>query len=452
MQHTTDYHELIKLILDNQPYEQLQHRINLLSPAEISDLLEALPYKKRLGIWENLESQVKGEVLTELHEDVQKQLIAESDTYDLVEAIHPLQLDEIADLRQLLPSHVERLVMSKMDGEKRQQYKLVKAYPDDCAGGLMDMDALSVHANNTIEATLKYFRHIREQLEYFPEHMDALFVVDQSHHYLGRVSLKDLVSMPPDTLISEIIDTKLTPIHDQESDMKVAQIFEDEDLISAPVVDEHNVLLGRITIDDIVDVIRLRGEHLAMSSAGLSETTDVFSPILKTVRHRSVWLSINLVIAFFAAWVIGLYTEIIEQKVALAVLMPVVASMGGVVGNQTLTLVIRGIALEQITASNKYHLLFKEIGVGFINGLIWAGVVGAIVYAWQQDWHLMLAFAIAMFMCVLLTATSGALIPLILSKLKIDPALAGSVIMVAVSDVAGFFIFLTTATIIIFGI
>tara|TARA_R110002110_G_scaffold415797_1_gene656204 strand:+ start:26128 stop:27486 length:1359 start_codon:yes stop_codon:yes gene_type:complete len=448
MQHTPEYHTLIKLIIDNHPLEQLQHQIDSLIPAEISDLLEAIPYKKRLHIWEKLDYPIKGEVLTELHEDVQKQIIHETDNADLVEAVRQLQPDEIADLRQSLPEGVEQLIISKMDHETRQQYKVVKGYADNTAGGLMDLDAISVRSETTIDATLRYFRRLRAQRERFPEHMDAIFIVDRENHYLGKVSLKDLVSKVPETLMADIMNTQLIPIKDKESELKVAQKFENEDLISAPVVNESNQLIGRITIDDIVDVIRQQGERLAMSPAGLSETTDVFSPILRTVRHRSFWLGINLIIAFFAAWVIGFYTDIIEQKVALAVLMPVVASMGGVVGNQTLTLVTRGIALDQITSSNKYHLLFKEIRVGLLNGIIWASVVGFIVYAWHHDIHLSLAFSIAMLLSVVLTATAGTLIPLILNKLNIDPAVAGSVLMVAVSDVAGFFIFLSTASII----
>lgn len=438
---------LLKRILDDQPLGNLYHEILALHPAEIGSLLESLPYEKRVMIWAELPPKLQGEVLLQVHDDVSQQLIEISSEENLIAAVKDLQIDEIADLNQNLPKEVVNAVVQAMDSQKRDHYGLVKDYPHDTAGGLMDVDAIAIRSDITIYVAIRYLRMLRKNYQTNPEHLDRVYVVERDNKYMGSVSLKDLVCCPPRTPISQIMNTKRQPILDTTPAKNVAKLFEDQDLISAPVVDENNILIGRITIDDVVDVIREQDEELMMRPAGLKAKTDVFSPVLLTIRYRALWLGINLINSFIAAFTINLFAHSIQKVVALAVLMPVVASMGGVVGNQTLTLVTRGIALDQVTKENKFKLLFKEMKVGLLNGLIWAIVVAGIIFIWKHDVELCLVFSGALILSILLSATAGTLIPIVLEKLKIDPAIAGSVILVAFSDIAGFFIFLSIATV-----
>ncbi len=442
--------QLLKRILAQKLEENINKEILELHPAEIGSLLESLPYERRIAVWEALTPEIQGEVLLQVRKDVTQQLIEISSEERLTAAIKDLQIDEIADLDEFLPQAVIQSLVQDMDTQKREQYNLVKEYPDDTAGGLMDIDAIAIRSDMTIQMTIEHLRILRNNFQTSPEHLDRIYIVSQNNQYLGSVSLKDLICSSPDSFITEIMDSKKRPLLVTMPAKAVAKTFEERDLLSAPVVDQNNILLGRITIDDVVDVIKERNEELLMRPAGLSAKTDVFSPVLSTIRYRSLWLGINLINSLIAAFTISLFEQSIQKIVMLAVLMPVVASMGGVVGNQTLTLVTRGIALDQVTKENKFKLLSKEMIVGLLNGLIWSTVVATFVFIWKQDIKLSLVFGGALILSILLSSTAGTMIPLVLNRFKIDPAIAGSVILVAFSDIAGFLIFLGIATLFLF--
>lgn len=441
---------LIEIILSEQVFSiELKKRINHLHTADIGNLLESLPVDKRLLVWKIINTLKKGEVILEVRGEVRNQLIKASKSSDLVTAVSQLQIDEIADLNKKLPKKVVNAALKYMDKQQRSRYEVVRDYPHDTAGGLMDIDEIAIRSDITIYVALRYLKILRKRQKSMPEHLDSIYVVDRNNKYIGAVSLKDLVSLPYSTQIETITNKKCIPIPVTLSDKKVAQIFEDRDLLSAPVIDEEHHLIGRITVDDVIDVIRREGEHMLMTPIGLNEELDVFSPVLNSVKNRSVWLGVNLINAFVAALTIHLFTNSIEKIVALAILMPITASMGGVVGNQTLTLITRGIALEQITDENLKELLLKEMSVGLINGVFWALIVGFIVYYWMSNFMLSMVCGLAMIFSLFLSTCAGTLIPLFLNKLNLDPALGGSVILVAITDVIGFFIFLSIATLLL---
>lgn len=437
---------LIKAILNNDISRDLKKEINKLHPAEISELIEQLPKEKREPLWKIIPPQLKGEIFLEVHGEVKKYLIKITPESELIKAISNLQLDEIADLDEDLPIKVVNAVIKQMDSRKKEGYESIKTYPHNTAGGLMDLDTISIRPDITISVALRFIRYLRNKYKLLPEHFDSIYIVDNSNKFIGTVSLVELVSLSPDIYINKIVNKKTQALIDTLPSNKVAKIFEDQDLISAPVVDSVNRLLGRITVDDIVDIIRHEGEKLTMRPVGLSEKTDIFDSINRTIKLRSLWYSINLINAFIAALTISFFSDSIDQIVSLAILMPIIASMSGVAGNQTLTLVIRGLALEQITPENQKILFKKELLVGFLNGLIWAFIVIIITYSWMRNFPLSLVFGVSLLLSLFLSTTAGTVIPFFLKKLKIDPALAGSVIMVAISDVAGFFIFLSIAT------
>lgn len=447
----SDVQNLVDAILSEEDLSpDLIELINQLHPADIGDLLESLPVERRKKVWKDIKPYLKGEVFLEVRGQVRDQLIEATKAKDLINAVSKLQIDEIADLDHKLPQKVVNAVVDSMDKQQKIRYQAVKEYPDDTAGGLMDIDDIAIRDDITIYVALRYLRYLRKKYHNkLPEHLDSIYVVDTHNKFLGVVALKDLVSLPNNTLISNITNTDISPVSVETSAKKVAQYFEDLDLLSAPVVDENEQLIGRITVDDVIDVIRQSGEHMMMTPAGLSEKADVFSPVFNSVKYRTVWLCINLVNAFIAALTINLFTDSIERVVSLAVLMPVIASMGGVVGNQTLTLVTRGIALDQITKENVKTLFLKEAGVGVVNGLFWALIVSLIVIIWMQDIPLGVVCGLAMMLSLFLSTCAGTLIPLMLEKLNIDPALGGSVILVAITDVLGFFIFLGIASLIL---
>jgi magnesium transporter len=355
-------------------------------------------------------------------------------------------MDELADLDEDLPISVVDAMVRAMDAQRRGRYEAVRAFPDDSAGGLMDVDATAVRADVTLRAVIRYLRQLRRRAGELPEHLDSVMVIDRGNRYLGVLRLSDAVSLPPETPVSAAMNAGVPAIEVLTPAGKVARLFEDQDLMSAPVVGDDGRLLGRITVDDVVDVMREEAEHDVMSRAGLTESTDMFAPVTRSAPRRAIWLGVNLVNAFIAAWVIGLFEASIEQVVALAVLMPVVASMGGVAGNQTLTLVTRGLALEQVGRSNAWRLLLKEIGVGLLNGLFWAVVVALIAVLWFENTRLAMVFGLALVINLLTGATAGTLVPLLLQRLGIDPALAGGVVLTAATDVVGFFSFLGLAT------
>ncbi|MDA3868365.1 MAG: magnesium transporter [Gammaproteobacteria bacterium] len=442
----TNYQEMLHKALEEGARQTVTELIKGLHPAEIADVLEALPRELRPELWHELPDATRGEVLLEAHGQVRKHLIEASDKEELLAALDTLEMDELADLDAVLPKSVVHAMKQGMDVDQRDRYEAVRSYPDDTAGGLMDIDAASVRADVNLKAVLRYLRRLRSREGELPEHLDSIMVVDDDNTYLGILRLSDVVSLDSETPVSEAMTTGVPAIPVLTPATNVARLFEDRDLISAAVISDSGRLLGRITIDDVVDVMRKEAEHEVMSRAGLTKATDMFGPLIPSVSRRAIWLGVNLVNAFIAAWVIGLFEQSIDKMVALAILMPVVASMGGVAGNQTLTLVTRGIALGQIGRSNARHLLFRELILSLLNGILWALVVAFVVVLWFDNLQLGIVFGSALIINLLMGALAGTLMPLILQRLSIDPALAGGVLLIAATDVVGFMSFLGLAT------
>lgn len=428
--------------LERGTLTQVQLMLNDLHPAEIASILESLPSRKRDLVWDLVDPELDGEVLASVNDEVRLELIKTMETQELVAATEHLEADDLADIFQDLPDVVMQQVLHSLDDQNRRRLEAVLAYPEDSAGGLMSPDMITIRADVPLEVVLRYLRMRGE----IPELTDSLFVVNRYDHFVGMLPLTILLTCPPKQTVSEVLLQNIDPILVTLNANEVAQLFEHHDLVSAPVIDAQGKLVGRITIDDVVDVIREEAEHSLMSMAGLDETDDMFAPVFISSRRRALWLGINLATAFLAAWVIGWFDATIEQVVALAVLMPVVASMGGVAGNQTLTLVIRGLALGQVGRANIRWLLWKELAIGFLNGLLWAAVVALITLFWFGDYRIGLIIALAMVVNLVCASIAGVTIPMILRYFNIDPALAGSVVLTTVTDVVGFFAFLGLAT------
>lgn len=426
-------------------FVRMRRLLASLHPAETAHLLESLPPAERKVCWPIINPELRGEVLSYIGEDVRTGLMTDMDTADLLSATEDLDTDDVVDILQDLPDHIMQEVLRAMDSQRRRRVEAILAYEEDTAGGLMNTDIVTIRSDVTLEVVLRYLRKFGE----LPENTDSLYVIDHKDRYIGSLRLSQLVSRSRSLSVSEVMSHQVEPIPANMSDTEVARRFEKHDLISAPVVDKDNRLLGRITIDDVVDVIRDEAEHSLLSMAGLSEDEDTFAPVKKSVRGRSIWLGINLITAFMAAAVIGLFDTTIEKMVALAVLMPIVASMGGIAGSQTLTLVIRSMALGQLNDKNQRWLLRKEFFVGVINGAIWATVIALLAYIWFGN--LILGFLIGAAIIVNMTAAAlaGVTIPVALKRLGIDPALSGSVLLTTVTDVIGFMAFLGFATLFI---
>lgn len=414
-------------------------------PADIADALEQLTPANRPLAWVHVPMEVKGEVLTELSEGVFKNLAHELDNRELVNAIKALDIDELADLIPDLPEALLADVLFEVDTETRANLGEVLSYPEDSAGGLMNLDATVVRDNLSLDVVLHYLR-LKPEL---PEHTDTIYLVDRQNRLTGILPIDRLITRPgKDLALTHVIDNPVSfQCLDDEQD--VAKAFADYDLSSAPVLDQNNALLGRITIDDVVDVIRDQAEHDIMAAAGLKEDEDIFAPVTKTSRNRTVWLAVNLVTALLGSWVIGLFEGSIQQLVALAVLMPIVASMGGNAGTQTLTVVIRGMSVGTISRGNMVTVLKKETMVGVLNGLIWAIIIAFVSTLWFQNVFLGLVIAAAMIANLVMGAIAGVCIPIFLDKMKIDPALAGGVALTTVTDVVGYFSVLGLATVLL---
>ena len=428
--------------LEAGKFKRVGKAFRQMHPAKAAGLLEALPPAERSSVWEMLDAERAGKVLVHLHDEVRARLALEMDEDELVAAARKLDLDDLVDLIQALPSDSGRQLLQAMDVRKRQQLMSMLSYPEDSAGGLMNTDHLSVRADVRVGSVLRYLR----LLEDLPDHTDKVMVVDRKNRYQGVLRLSRLVTSPPEVPVSEVMDGDFQPLDVMLPSQDVARRFEDLDILSAAVVDEDGLLLGRITVDDVMDLIREESERTMMNMAGLDDEADMFAPILTSSRRRAVWLGINLVTAFLAAWVIGLFQGTLEQLVALAVLMPIVASMGGIAGSQTLTLVVRGMALGQVEGGNARLLLGKELGIASLNGVLWALVVAGLAVAWFGSWDLGGVIAAAILLNLLCAAVSGLAIPLLLRRFGVDPALAGSVILTTVTDVVGFLAFLGLAT------
>ncbi len=428
--------------LESGTLSRVRHMLNALHPAEIAHLLESLPPAQRELVWKLVDRDNDGEVLVHVGDEVRAGLIRDMDAEQLVAATEGLDTDDMADLVQDLPGTVIQEVLRAMDYQDRQRLESVLRYPEDTAGGLMDIDTVTVRADVTLDVVLRYLRRRGK----VPEATDSLIVVNRDDKYLGILPLTAILTNEGDLTVAEVMDREIKGILATLPESEVAKLFEDRDLISAAVVDEEGKLLGRITIDDVVDVIREEADHSVMSMAGLTEEEDIFAPVFPSARRRAVWLGVNLITAFIASWVIGQFQDTLEKVVALAVLMPIVASMGGIAGSQTLTLVIRGLALGQVGRSNTAWLMNKELAVGILNGLAWAGVVALVAILWFKDYELGAIIGVALVLNLLCAALAGVSIPIILRKLGIDPALAGGVVLTTVTDVIGFLAFLGLGT------
>jgi magnesium transporter len=409
---------------------------------DIALLLESTPAKNRSIVWQLIDHDAQGEVLEELSEEVRKGILKNMDANALITATEGMDVDDIAEVLRTLPDHAYQQVISALDHQNRARIEKALSYDEETAAGIMNTDTITLRADVTVDVVLRYLR-LKKQL---PEATDSFYVVDDNDKFVGAVSLADIVTAQPETLIGDIIDKDIEAIPAHMPDVEVAQKFERHDWLSAPVVDEEGHLLGRITIDDVIDIIREDAEHSMMSMAGLDDEADTFAPVIKSAQQRAIWLGVNLLTAMLAVAVSSLFEPVLSQLAILAILNSLVPSMGGVAASQTLTLVIRGLALGHIVESNQRKLLLKELAVGLINGIVWALLIATIVALWKDSW--MLGGIIAFAMLVNLTAAgiAGVLVPIGLKKLNIDPALAGGVVVTTVTDVVGIFSFLGTAT------
>jgi len=432
--------------LEASNHEEAKDQLKDLHPGEIALLLEAIKPKDRTVIWPGIEASIQGEVLKEVNEDVQSQLIDEMSVDALVKATEKLDTDDLADIVPNLPESAVHSLLLTLDYKHREHLNKVLEYPEDSAGGLMNTDFITVRPDVTISAVLRYLRLLKEM----PVDTDQVFVVDRNFTYLGSLLISTLLTEDPEQVILSLINSDFSkPIHADTDEGEVALLFEQRNLISAPVIDENNQLVGRITIDDVVDVIRDQAEHSVMSMVGLDEDEDVFAPIVQSTMRRSIWLGVNLVTAFIAVYFIGLFEATLQQKIALAILMPVVASMGGIAGTQTLIIVTRGIATGRVTTANIKSLINKEVAVSVLNGVIWSIVIALVTYYWFADIVLSVVIGLAIIVNLVVAAFSGAFLPLLLTKLRIDPALAGGVILTTITDVIGFVAFLGLAALVI---
>ncbi len=426
--------EALRSALDGGALRPAQRMLTGLHPAEIALLLESVPPRQRELVWNMVDPQLEGDVLLELSEGVRQELIEEMDTEELVAAAEGMEVDDLADLVRELPETVTMQVLRSMDQRDRERLRNVLSWPEDSAGGLMNTDTVSVRPDVSLEVVLRYLR-MRGEL---PSRTDSLFVVDRDDRYLGTISLTRIITGDPEDTVGDSLDTEAPRIEPDMPAHDVAQLFQERDLVSAAVVDSSGSLVCRITIDDVVDVSREEAAHEVMSMAGLKDEEDLFAGIVPSTRRRLLWLGINLLTAFLAAAVVKNFEATIEKVAALAALLPIVASMGGIAGTQTVTLLIRGLALGQVQWSNARWLLFKEIAVGGLNGLIWAAVVGAVTVVWFGTWQIAGIIAAAMLINLLAAAAVGVLVPLALRRLDIDPALSAGVILTTFTDCIGF--------------
>jgi magnesium transporter len=420
------------------------HRmVNALHPAEIALLIESLPPAQRELVWDMVDPELEGEVLVELNENIRAGLIEGMEDEELLAVAEGMELDDLAHLVADLPETVTLQLLRSLDQQDRERLSTVLSFPDDSAGGLMNMDTVSLRPDVTVEVVLRYLRMRGE----VPTKTDRLFVVDRRDIYLGTVPLTRLLTSDLDLPVGDLLETEAPRIDPETPAHDVSQLFQDRDLISAAVVSKEGRLLGRITIDDVVDVIREEAAHSVLSMVGLRDEEDVFAGVFVSTKRRLFWLGVNLVTAILAGLVVGRFEGTIEKVAALAALMPIVASMGGIAGTQTVTLIVRGLALGQIEWANARWLLFKEIAVGGLNGIIWAGVIGVITQLWFGTWKIAAIIAAAMLVNLLAAALVGVLVPLALRRMKIDPALAAGVILTTFTDCIGFATLLGLGTI-----
>ncbi len=431
--------------LDSGEMRGVRSLVSSLHPSELARLLESLPLEERAVVWEMVDSELGGDVLVEVSEEVRDRLIEDMQTEELIAAIDGMEVDDLADLVADLPETLTREVLRSLDQQDRERLDQVLAYDEDSAGGLMNVDIITVRPDVTLEVVSRYLRARGEM----PDGTDSIFVVDRDNSYRGALLLSRLITKDPELLVADVMSTDVVPIPADTASENVVWEFENRDLLSAPVTDANGRVVGRITIDDVVDVIRDEAEHSLMGAAGLDEEDDMFAPAVQSAGRRALWLGINLATAFVAASVVDQFQTTIDKFVLLAVLMPVVPSMGGVAGTQSLTIMTRAIALGQIDRANALGIFRKEVLVGILNGLLWAFVVALVALLWFRDWHVGAVIAGAMAINLVVAAGAGFAIPLMLKRIGIDPALAGGVVLTTVTDVVGYLSFLGLGAVIL---
>ncbi len=434
--------ESLREALESGGLRQVRGMLQALNAAEIADLLESLPTPQRLVVWNLVETDDEGDVLVEVNEEVRATLIREMDSERIVAAAASLDLDDLADLIIELPETIKQQIVRSLDSTDRTRLQAVLAYPEDTAGGLMNPDTVSVRADVTVEVVLRYLR-MRGGV---PRGTDALFAVNRAGDFLGALYLAKLLIAEPEQTVAELMDTDVPKINANLPAAEVARLFENFDLVSAAVTDDNGRLLGRITVDDVLDVIREEAGSSVLNMAGLDQEDDVFAPVGRSAARRALWLGVNVGTAFLAAWVAGLYEATLAAVVMLAVLMPIVPSMGGVAGTQSMVLIIRALALGQIDRANAWWLLRREVGVALLNGVGWALLVGLLATLWFDTWMIGIVIGAALTINLLAGVVAGFSIPLLLRKLGIDPAIAGGVVLVMVTDVVGLVAFLGLGT------
>ncbi len=437
-QKTQDILQQLRKQHDSGDLAAARKLIQGLHPAEVAHLLESIPQSDRAVIWEMVDVDDEGDVLVEVVDEVRDGLIKGMQTDEIVAATDGMEVDDLADLLLDLPENVTEQVLQSLDSQEQERLRQVLAYDEDCAGGLMNVDIVTVRADVTVEVVERYLRARGEM----PDGTDSIFVVNRDDKYVGSLYLSRLLTADQNATVATIMSTDILPILAHTPSAEVVWEFERRDLLSAAVVDDEYRVLGRITVDDVVDEIRDEAEHSFMSAAGLDEEDDMFAPVAKSAARRAVWLGINLCTAFLAAAVVDQFQTTLDKIVLLAVLMPVVPSMGGVAGNQSLTIITRAMALGQIDRSNAHRILRKELLVGVLNGAGWAIVVAVATYLWFGDWRIGGVIGAAMIINLIIAALAGFLIPLTLKRLRIDPALAGGVVLTTVTDVVGYAVFL----------
>lgn len=433
--------QIFALLKDND-HEQLRVLFAQAHPGQLADALEAMPPTEREQLWELIPESQNSEILTMLNEEVRNSLIVEMPNAELVAAAEQMDANDLVEMIEELPEDIRESLEKNLSDEILEHLETNLSFEEGTAGRLMSQDVITVRDDVTLAVVLRYLQ-LHEEL---PDYTEGLMVIDREGFYQGKLLLNKILTHDEDALVKDVMNTQHEPILATTHEHDIAHYFEQYQFVSAPVVDENNILLGRITMDDVIYILREEADHALMGRDGLDEDVDLFAPVLNSAKRRAVWLGINLVTAFLAAGVISIYSDTLEKIVALAVLMPIVASMGGIAGSQTLTLTIRGLALDQITSGNSFWLARKEVLVGILNGLLWAAVVAAITWFWFQDIRLSLIIAAALVINLAAAAASGIAIPLALQRLGMDPALSGAVVLTTVTDVVGFISFLGLAT------
>jgi magnesium transporter len=429
--------------LDEDRLDAAQNIVSALHPAEAALILESLPPAERPTVWELVDDENAGDILAELNDEVRTRLAEDLGAEAVIAATEGLEIHDLADIVADLPEAVSDRIKESLSTEDLEQLESVLAYPEDSAGGLMAPETFAVRSNVSLEVVMRYLRRASA----LPDHTPLIFVVDREGKYIGVLYLSRVVTREPELLVADVMDDTVAAINANQTAIEVAAVFQARDLVTAAVIDDHGKLVGAITVDDVVDVIQEQADHDILSMAGLDEEDDMFAPVVTSAQRRAIWLGVNLGTAFLASAVVALFRPALEQVVILAILMPVVASMGGIAGSQTLTLMIRGLALGRVQESNARMLFRKEIAVSILNGVIWAIVVAAVtMMLFNSSWQVGMVIGVSLIISLFAAALAGFTIPLILSRLKIDPALAGTVVLTTITDVIGFGVFLGLGT------